>query len=206
MKVALIGATGYTGKRILTEAVSRKHRVTAIARKLSDIPNNPSIIPCPIDIFDTEALSAAIAGQDAVLSAFNPGKDETGKGVKSILDAVRRCQVRLLVVGGAGSLEVAPGRRLIDEPDFPAQWKPGALKTAEFLEILRKERDVRWTFISPAANLSPGQRTARYRTGGDQLLKDESGKSQISVEDYAVAMLDELESAKHICARFCVAY
>jgi uncharacterized protein len=110
------------------------------------------------------------------------------------------------VVGGAGSLEVSPGRRLFDEPDFPSQWKEGTLRTAEFLDSLRSEPGLDWTFVSPAAMLSPGARTGFYRIGGDQLLKDERGESRISVEDLAVALLDEAEKGAHQRVRISVAY
>jgi putative NADH-flavin reductase len=127
-----------------------------------------------------------------VISAFNPGRDEDGTGTRSILDGVKRARVgRMLAVGGAGSLEVAPGQRLVDQPDFPAQWKQGALRTAAFLEQLRAETELDWVFLSPAAMLVPGERTGRYRVGGDQLMTDEKGESRISLQDYAVAMLDE---------------
>ena len=123
------------------------------------------------------------------------------------MDATKRAGIaRLLVVGGAGTLEVAPGWRMIDQPDFPAQWKAGALKTAAFLDLLRDEAELGWACLSPAAMLIPGERTGRYRVGSDQLLTDEAGESRISLEDYAVAMLDEAERPAHHRARFSVAY
>ena len=152
-------------------------------------------------------LASLIAGHDAVISAFNPGKDGSGTGAGSIIEAVKRSGVgRLLVVGGAGSLEIAPGKRLVDQPDFPAQWKHGALRTAAFLEQLRGETEFDWAFVSPAALLAPGERTGAYRLGGDQLLTDSNGESRISLEDYAVAMLDEVERPRHHRERFSVAY
>ena len=142
-----------------------------------------------------------------VISAFNPGNDESGTGTGSIIDAVKRSGAkRLLVVGGAGSLEVAPGKRLVDQPDFPAQWKDGALRTAAFLDQLVNEGRLDWTFVSPAAMLAPGERTGNYRVGGSQLLTDSDGESRISLEDYAVAMLDEIERPQHHRNRFSVAY
>ena len=207
MKLALIGATGYTGSRILNEALSRGHRLTAIVRDVAGLPSHPNLIPRAIDITDTKSLRDALEGHDAVISAFNPGKDATGQGPRSIIEAVKgHPTLRLLVVGGAGSLEVAPGRRLVDEPDFPAQWKDGALRTAEFLDALRSDPDLDWTFVSPAAMLSPGARTGRYRVGGEQLLTDERGESRISVEDLAVVLLDEAENGTHHRARISVAY
>lgn len=142
-----------------------------------------------------------------LISAFNPGTDESGTGAGSIIDAAKRSGVkRLLVVGGAGSLEIAPGKRLIDQPDFPAQWKEGALRTAAFLDQLLGETELDWAFVSPAAMLAPGKRTGTYRVGADQLLTDSDGESRISLEDYAVAMLDEIERPQHHRRRFSVAY
>ena len=207
MKLALIGATGYTGSRIRDEALARAHLVTAIVRDSAALPQHPRLTACALDVADTPRLRDAIADNDAVVSAFNPGKDEAGEGTRSILAAVRACHgLRLLVVGGAGSLEIAPGKRLVDQPDFPAQWKDGALKTAALLEALRGDPALNWTFISPAAQIFPGERSGRYRIGGDQLLTDERGDSRISVEDYAAAMIDEAESGTHLRQRICVAY
>lgn len=207
MNFVLIGATGYTGSRVLNEALTRGHRLTAIVRDIAGLPSHPNLIPRAIDVTDTASLRDALEGHDAVISAFNPGKDATGRGPRSIIEAVRgHPTLRLLVVGGAGSLEVAPGRRLVDEPDFPAQWKDGALRTAGFLDALRSEPDLDWTFVSPAAMLSPGERTEQYRVGGDQLLTDKHGESRISVEDLAVAVLDEAENGTHHRTRMSVAY
>jgi uncharacterized protein len=207
MKLAIIGATGYTGTRIRDEALSRGHLVTAIVRNAGSLPEHPRLSAVALDATDASALAGAIADHDAVISAFNPGKDETGNGARAIMDAVKATgRTRLLVVGGAGSLEIAPGKRVVDQPDFPAQWKEGALKTAAFLDALRSEPELNWTFISPAAFLSPGKRTGTYRTGGDRLLTDSNGESRISVDDYAVAMLDEVEKGTHFRQRICVAY
>jgi len=148
-----------------------------------------------------------IDGHDVVISAFNPGKDESGKGTRSMIEAVKRSSVkRLLVVGAVGTLEVAPGKRLVDQPDFPSEWRAGALRTAEFLDQLRAEKELNWVFLSPAAVIAPGERTGKYRAGRDQLLIGSDGQSRISIADYAVAMLDEVEHPKHERARFTVAY
>lgn len=141
-----------------------------------------------------------------VISAFNSGKDARGTGTRSIIDAVKQTGGRLVVVGGAGSLEVAPGRRLVDQRDFPAEWKDGSLRTAAFLDDLRGETGLDWTFLCPAAMLTPGERTGTYRVGGDQLLSGDDGQSRISIPDHAVAMLDEVESPRHPRQRFSVAY
>jgi putative NADH-flavin reductase len=207
MKIALIGATGYTGSRILSEALSRGHNVTAIVRNGANVAPGPRLKVEALDVVQTEKLAAAIADHDAVVSAFNPGKDASGQGAASILRAARIAKApRLLVVGGAGSLEIAPGKRVVDQPDFPAQWKEGALKTAALLDALQAEPDLNWTFLSPAANLVPGQRTGKYRVGGDRLLTDAAGDSRISTDDLAVAMLDEIERPQHNRRRFTVAY
>jgi putative NADH-flavin reductase len=207
MKLVLIGATGYTGSRIREEALNRGHRVTAVARDISGLAPHPQLVARALDVTATEALRDLLVGQDAVISAYNPGKDETGEGTRSILTAVAsHSPLRLIVVGGAGSLEIAPGVRLVDQPDFPEQWKTGALRTAALLDALRARTDLNWTFISPAALLQPGVRTGHYRLGQDQLLTNEKGESRISVEDYAVALLDEVERATHSKQRISVAY
>lgn len=207
MKIALIGATGFVGSKILAESLERGHDVTAIVQKASALPTAPGLQSVEADATDADALAAAVAGHDIVVSAFNPGRDPDGAGTQAIIDGVKRSGVgRLLVVGGAGTLEIAPGQRVIDQPGFPAEWKGGALRTAAFLDQLRAESDLDWAFVSPAAHLEPGERTGRYRVGGDRLLIDEAGESRISLQDYAVAMLDEAESPQHHRARFSVAY
>lgn len=207
MKIALIGATGLVGARILTESLGRGHAVTAIVRNPAALPAHDRLTASRGDATDATGLAGLVAGHDAVISAFNPGKDVGGTGPRAIVEAVRQAAVaRLLVVGGAGSLEIGSGQRVVDQPDFPTLWKDGALRTAAFLDLLREERDLDWVFVSPAAMLVPGERTGRYRTGADRLLTDESGDSRISLEDYAVAMLDEAEHPRHHRARFSVAY
>ncbi len=207
MKIAIIGATGYTGTKIMAEALDRGHQVTAIVHSPERLSPHPRLRGAKGDATRPDLLAPLLDGHDVVVSAFNPGKDETDQGTASIVDAVKRAgALRLVVVGGAGSLEVAKDRRLVDEPDFPAAWKDGAQKTAAFLDALRVEPDLDWTFVSPAAKLAPGERTGKYRIGGDQLLTDESGESHISLEDYAMAMLDEIEQPRHRRMRFAVAY
>ncbi len=207
MKIAIIGATGLVGTKILSESLDRGHEVTAIVRNPETLPMHPKLRAAKGDATEPAKLASLVAGHDVVISAFNPGKDERGTGARSIIDAVKRAEVeRLLVVGGAGSLEVAPGKRLVDQPDFPAQWKDGALRTADFLDQLRGETELDWAFVSPAAMLAPGERTGHYRVGGDQFMTDNDGESRISLEDYAVAMLDEAERPQHHCKRFSVAY
>ena len=207
MKIAIIGATGLVGAKILSEALDRGHEVTAIVRNPERLPTHPKLTAARGDATEPAELASLVAGHDVVISAFNPGMDESGTGTRSIIAAVKRSKVeRLLIVGGAGSLEIAPGKRLVDQPDFPAQWKEGALRTAEFLDQLRGETEFDWAFVSPAAMLAPGARTGHYRVGGDQFMTDSAGKSHISLEDYAVAMLDETERPQHHRARLSVAY
>ena len=213
MKIALIGATGFIGSGILQEALDRGHQVTAIVRHTEKLPQHPNLITRRTDVREVQETAAAVAGHDAVISGYSPGRDvadvyqEHIAGYRAIIDGVKESGVkRLLVVGGAGSLEVAPGVQLVDTPEFPEQWKPGSLSAREVLYLLRDEPELEWTFLSPSAMISPGERTGQFRLGADQLLTDADGESRISVEDYAVAMLDELENPKHIRQRFTAGY
>jgi putative NADH-flavin reductase len=213
MNVALIGATGFVGSNLLSEALDRRHEVTGIVRHPERLPVRAGLTAKKGDVFDEEGLASLLAGHDAVMSAFNPGKDAPDvyrsmvDGAKAIIAATKKAGVRrLLVVGGAGSLELTPGQQVVDQPDFPAAWKQGALGTRQFLYLLREEPELEWTFLSPANELQPGQRTGAFRLGGDQLLLDAEGRSRISLQDYAVAMIDELEEPRHTRQRFCVAY
>jgi uncharacterized protein len=207
MKIALIGGTGYVGSKLLAEAVSRGHQVTVLVRDPLKVPLDEQVIALPVNVLDTPGLAAAIEGHAAVLSAYNPALPGGLDGARSIIAAVKLARVpRLLCVGGAGSLLRADGTRVVDSPDFPAQWKEGSLNTAEFLLLLREEPTLDWTMLSPAEILAPGTRTGHFRLGDDHLLSSESGETRISVEDYAVAFLDELDSAHHKRERFSVAY
>lgn len=207
MKIALIGATGYVGAKLLTEALDRGHQVTAIVTDAAKLPDHKSLVGISTDATDADRLATSVAGHDLVISAYNPGRDDTGKGTKAIVDGSKRGGItRLLAVGGAGSLKLPSGELVIDQPGFPAEWKEGAQRTAAFLDQLRTEKVLDWVFLSPAAMLVPGERTGRYRTGKDDLLTDDAGESRISLEDYAVAMLDEAERPQHHRERFTVAY
>ena len=214
MKVALIGATGFVGSQLLNEALNRGHEVTAIVRRTDRLPEHPNLTAKQGEIMDTEALADLLAGHEAVIAAFNPDRTMPGDvyermvaGAKSIIAATKLSGIkRLLVVGGAGSLEVAPGQQLIDQPSFPPEWKGGAGGTRQFLYLLKDEPELDWTFLSPAAMFEPGERTGQFRLGGDQMLVDAEGRCRISTQDYAVAMIDELEEPKHTRKRFCVAY
>lgn len=208
MKIALIGATGYVGSRILPEALERGHHVTAIVKdsERSQLKHaNLNLVKA--DATNESVLAGVIAGDDLVISAFNPGLDPDGMGTLAIINGVKRAGIgRFLTVGGAGSLLLPSGQRVVDQPDFPAEWKEGSLRTAAFLEQLRNEQELDWVFLSPAAMLVPGQRTGRFRIGKDHLLTDANGESQISLEDFATAMLDEAEHPRHHRERFTVAY
>jgi len=202
MKVALVGASGQAGTRILAELVRRGHQVTAITRHPENIPPGPGVTARQGDVFDKQGLVALIKGCDAVVSAIH----FTESDPKLLIETVKASGVkRYFVVGGAGSLEVAPGAKLIDTPQFPAAYKAEAAKGGEFLEMLRKEKELDWTFLSPSAMVGPGERTGKFRLGKDQLLTNDKGSS-ISWEDYAVAAVDELERPAHIRERFTVGY
>lgn len=212
MKIALIGASGFIGSGLLAEALERGHRVTALVAHPDKLQARDGLAAVGTDVLETEQLAAQLAEHDAVISAFSGHaqqdvRDYYNRGIESILAATRRAGVeRLLVVGGAGSLEVAPGVQVVDTPDFPAQWKESALGARDTLERLRGEAELDWTLLSPAALIEPGERTGSFRLGGDQLLVDGDGQSRISVQDYAVAMIDELEQPAHSRRRFSVAY
>jgi uncharacterized protein len=213
MKIALIGATGFVGSAILQEALDRGHEVAAIVRSPDKLILHAKLHPKKGDVYNEDEVAQLVTGHDAVISAFNPGwsnpdiYNQQIKGTRAIIDGVKKAGVkRLLFVGGAGSLEVKPGVQSVDLPEFPSEYKQGALATREALNLLRREPTLDWSFLSPSADLFPGQRTGKFRLGTDQLLADAHGKSRISVEDYAMAMIDEVEKPKHIRRRFTVGY
>lgn len=211
MKITLIGATGTVGKRILEEALNRGHQVTALVRDASKLTEQPGLKVVQGDIFVATTVAAAARGSQAVLSSYGPAPDQTETlipATRALLEGVRQAGVtRLLMVGGAGSLLVAPGLKLVDADIFPAAYKPIAIAHEKALEILYQEAgDLDWTNLSPAALIEPGQRTARFRLGLDQLVSDAEGNSRISAEDYAIAFIDELEQPKHHQKRFTLAY
>lgn len=212
MKIALIGASGFIGSALREEALRRGHQVTALVSHPSKLVASTNLTVRAVDVNDTAALAIALAGHDLVISAFSGHaqadvREAYGRGIRSIIAAAKRAAApRLLVVGGAGGLEVAPGRQLVDTPEFPAQWKGTAEGARDALKLLREERDLDWTMLSPSAMVFPGERTGKFRLGRDQLLVGANGKSEISLGDYAVAMLDEAEQAAHRCQRFTVGY
>jgi len=202
MKVALIGASGQAGSRLLAELARRGHQVTAIARHPEKIAAASGVTAKKGDVYDKAGLASLLKGHDAVISSVH----FTASDPHILIEAVHASGVkRYFVVGGAGSLEVAPGKRLIDTPEFPAIYKAEAAKGAEFLDLLRGIKDLDWTFLSPSAMFVPGERTGKFRLGKDQLLANDKGSS-ISFEDYAVAAVDELEKPAHVRERFTVGY
>lgn len=200
--VALIGASGNVGSRLLKELSTRGHELTAIARhpeKIASLPNTKAVKG---DLYDRKGLAALLKGHDAVISAVYFSATD----FDSLLGAVKDSGVnRYLVVGGAGSLEVAPGQALIDQPDFPEAYKPESSAGRDYLNLLKQERELDWVFLSPSAEFVPGERTGKFRLGKDQLLTNEKGSS-ISFEDFSIAMVDELEKPQHHRERFTVGY
>lgn len=214
MKLAIIGATGFVGLAVLNEALQRGHQVTAIARNPDKISmDNIKITKVIADVNDSGKLAKILSGHDAVVSTFNAGwtnpnlYDDFIKGSEAIQQAAILSGVkRLLVVGGAGSLEIAPGVQLVDSPGFPVEYKAGATSARDYLNILKTEEKLDWTFLSPAIQLHPGKRTGIFRLGTDQPVFDSEGKSDISVEDMAVAIVDELENNRFTKKRFTLGY
>ncbi|MFC5345233.1 NAD(P)-dependent oxidoreductase [Brevundimonas staleyi] len=202
MKITVLGASGRAGSEITRELAARGHTVTAVARKPEAIPAADGVTPAQGDASDLTALAALIKGSDAVISALH-----FDVPAATILSALKTAGVpRLLVTGGAASLQVAPGVRLIDTPEFPEEWKVFAQGGIAFLDDLRAETDIDWTFFSPAAVIEETPRLGTFRTGTDQLVVDDRGESRIGFSDYAIAMVDELENPQHSRARFTAAY
>jgi putative NADH-flavin reductase len=208
MRVTLFGASGMIGSRVLAELVSRGHQVTAVVRNPGKV-SQPGVTVKVGDVLDSSSIAETAKGSDAVISAYAPPADATAKlseAVRAITEGLQYAGIRrFLMVGGAGSLDAAPGLPLMDTPNFAPQFKPYAVAHRDALEVL-KQADLDWTNLSPAAMIEPGERTSNYRTGSDILLTDAQGNSRISAEDYAVAMVDELERPKHVRQRFTLAY
>jgi putative NADH-flavin reductase len=203
MKVAHIGATGKVGGKILEELLRRGHTVTAISRHPEKAPTNAGVTIAPGDITAPQRLATLLKGHAAVISSatFLPGSS------LKLLEAVRQSGVkRYIAVGGAGSLELAPGKLLKDSGSIPPEWLPAINEGAELLKLLRADQQLDWTFFSPAALIGPGERTGKFRLGGDQLITAADGKSSISYDDYAIALVDELETPQHIRKRFTIGY
>lgn len=212
MNIALIGASGFIGSALRQELLTRGHQVTAFVSQPAKLAAQNHLRVEASDVQNLATLSTQLANYDAVISAFSGHAqantlDYYLSGIKNIIQASKSAKVpRLLVVGGAGSLEVAPGLQVIDTPDFPVAYKATAEGARQALNLLRTETELNWTMLSPAAVIAPGQRTGQFCLGKDQLVLDADGKSHISVEDYAVAMVDELENPLHPNQRFTLAY
>lgn len=217
MKIVIIGATGFVGSEVLKEALNRGHEVVAIARNAEKIATeNDQLEVNSVDVTEVEKLSQVISGCDVVISSFNAGWSNPNiyedylAGAKAIQQAVKASGVkRLIVVGGAGSLFLDSRTRVIDDPEFPEAIKPGAMAATDYLEILKREDKLDWTFFSPAISMAPGkpqERKNTYRKGYEKPVFDAEGKSDLSVQDTAVVLVDEAENAAHIKQRFTAAY
>lgn len=212
MKIALIGASGFVGSALLKEAVRRGHAVTALVRNPDKVERLAGVTAVKADVSDDPALARSLAGHDVVISAFNGGwgdpsiYDKHRSGSAAIAAAAKAARTRLIVVGGAGSLYAPDGSQFVDSPEFPKEWKDGALAARDSLNDLKQDSGLDWTFVSPPFHLAPGERTGKYRSGGDQPVFDSEGESAISVEDLAAAILDETETPQHRGKRFTVAY
>lgn len=211
MQLLLYGATGTIGQRILIEAVDRGHAVTAAARDPDLIQEMPGVTLRQGDVLDADSVASMAQGHAAVVSAVGPGHADDPnfliEAARSLLAAVESCGARLVVLGGSCSPDVEPGVQLVETSDFAATWTGVALAHRDALELYRAAPPgVDWTYVSPAATVELGKRTGRYRTGGDQIMVDEQGRSRISVEDLAAAILDEVEQPRYRRQRFTVAY
>ena len=210
LKIALFGATGMIGSRIAAEAARRGHEVSAFARHPERVQSAAHITARQGDLFDVPAMTAAVAGHDVIASAYARPNDDAGKVVGAAQALVAIAQAagikRIVAVGGAGSLEVAPGKQLVDAEGFPPEYKAHALAHRDALGFYRTVADIQWTFFAPAAMIAPGERKGTFRVGTDKLIADESGNSAISAEDYAIAFVDELEGARFARQIATVAY
>ena len=215
-KVAVIGATGFVGTQVVKELANRGYFVNALARNTSKIEESENVKAIAVDVYNTSELSEILKGNDAVISAFNPGWTNPNifedflKGAESIEKAVEESGVkRFITVGGAGSLYITENLQLIDTPEFPAEIKPGAEAARQYLEIIKKNENLEWTFFSPAIEMhqgTAGVRKGTYRTALENPVFDENGRSVLSVEDVAVALVDELENNQFVKQRFTAAY
>jgi putative NADH-flavin reductase len=216
MKIALIGATGFVGTALLKELTDRGHEVIAIARHAEKLQATALVTPKTGDVMDPKQVADLVKGSDAVVSAYNSGwtnpriYEDFMAASHAIQEGVKNSGVkRLIVIGGAGSLEIKPGLQLIDTPEFPAEYKHGASAARDYLNDLKREKDLEWTFFSPAIFMnhdSSGVRKGHYRLGLDNPVFDEKGQCVLSVEDLALVIVDELEQPRHIRQRFTAAY
>jgi putative NADH-flavin reductase len=212
MKIAVFGAGGRIGSRIVDEALRRGHDVTAAVRHPENYTKvHEHLKVAKADLFNSQDVETAAFNQDAVVVSYSPTNGAPASTLTEvvipIINGLRQAHVkRLIIVGGAGSLEVAPGVQLVDTPDFPEAYKAVSLAHREALKIYQKTTDLDWTFASPSAEIMPGERTGKFRTATNQLLTDANGKSHISMEDYAVGIIDEIENPMHIREVFTIGY
>ena len=213
MNIFIIGAAGNVGTRIRREALSRGHQVTGMTRKAAKLSAEPGLTVVEGDVMDTAHLAASMKDHDALVVSHGSPPDDPKGGPKtilaadSIIDAMREAGLmRVLWVGGAGSLFTADGKRVFDTVELPAWAGAGIWSMAAHLAHLKTITDLEWTFLSPSLLIGPGERTGQFRLGKDHLLVDENSQSSISYEDYAVAVLDELENPQHVRQRFTVGY
>ncbi len=218
MKIALIGASGFIGTKILAEAVSRGHQVTAIGRNPEKIQAQKNVTVKKADALNVDELTKVLQGHDVVISSFNPSKGMTGPDVydkhvagnTAIISGVKKSGVkRFIAVGGAASLKTPADIEFLDSPEFPAAYepfKPGIRGTRELYYMLKKEPNLDWVFVAPSVTIAPGERTGKFRVGKDHVLYDAKGESKISVEDYAVGLMDEVEHPKHHNQRITIGY
>lgn len=212
MKIAVFGAGGRIGSRIVDEALRRGHDVTAAVRHPENYTKiHDHLKVAKADLFNSQNVETAAFNQDAVVVSYAPTNgapaSTLAEVVIPIINGLKQAHTkRLIVVGGAGSLEVAPGKQLVATPDFPEAYKAYALAHREALKIYQKEKELDWTFASPSAEIMPGERTGKFRTATNQLLVDANGKSHISMEDYAIGIIDEIENPMHIREVFTIGY
>jgi putative NADH-flavin reductase len=211
LKIALFGATGMIGSRIAAEAARRGHQVTALVRDPARVPAGvANLHAARADLLDAASVGAAVRGHDVVASAYAPPQSDLatlGNATHALVEGARAAGLkRVVVVGGAGSLEVAPGKQLVDTDGFPDAYKPIALAHRDALAYYHGVADLDWTFFAPAALIEPGERTGKFRTGANALIADADGNSRISAEDYAIAFVDELEQGRFIRQIATVAY
>jgi putative NADH-flavin reductase len=212
MKIAIIGATGFVGPALIAEGVSRGYEITAIARNTDKVEKAAGVTAVSADVNGVDALASALSGHDAVISSFNAGWTNPNlyndflNGSKNIQEATKKAGVkRYITIGGAGSLFI-DGKQLVDSPQFPKEYYPGASSARDYLIELRKENELDWTFVSPAINLHPGERTNQFRLGTESPVFNAAGKSEISTADLAVAIFNELENNQFVKTRFTVGY
>ncbi len=216
MKVVLYGATGTIGSRILKELLSRDHKVTAVVRDPSKLKAQDNLTIEKGDMLNADSIAKLAWGAEVIVSSYGPpsgaqGPDPTKANqlvdaTRALIEGARRAgSPRVVMVGGAGSLEVSPGLQIVDAPTFPDAYKPVALAHRDAFYELRKA-DINWTYFSPAMMIQPGERTGKFRLGKDALISDAKGNSSISAEDYAIALVDEVEQGRHTKQRFTIGY